>query len=50
MLPLPIDSRGQALVRAHQHGITIHKQDVMTERESGVISYIIMGGGGGGEG
>ena len=41
-----------ALVRAHQHGITIHNQDVMTERESGVISFIIYyyGGGGGGVG
>ena len=38
-----------ALVRAHQHGITIHNQDVMTERESGIISFIIYyyGGGGG---
>ena len=43
-----------ALVRAHQHGITIHNQDLMRERESGVISFIIYyyggGGGGGGEG
>ena len=37
------------LVRAHQHGITIHNQDVMTERESGVILFITYyyGGGGG---
>ena len=39
-----------ALVRAHQHGITIHNQDVMTERESGVISFIIYYYGGGGWG
>ena len=29
-----------ALVRAHQHGITIHNQNVMRERESGVILFI----------
>ena len=41
------------LVGAHQHGITIHNQDLMRERESGVISFIIIyyyGGGGGGWG
>ena len=41
-----IDGDCFALVRAHQHGITIHNQDVMTERVSGVIyylSHIIMG-------
>ena len=39
-----------ALVGAHQHGITIHNQDLMRERESGVISFITLlwGGGGGG--
>ena len=31
-----------ALVGAHQHGITIHNQDLMRERESGVISFIII--------
>ena len=38
-----------ALVGAHQHGITIHNQDLMRERESGVISFITLlwaGGGG----
>ena len=45
-----IDGDCFALVRAHQHGITIHNQDVMRERESGVISFIIYyyGGGEGG--
>ena len=38
-----------ALVRAHQHGITIHNQDVMRERESGVILFITYYYGGGGE-
>ena len=40
-----------ALVRSHQHGITIYNQDVMRERESGVILFIAYyyGGGGGGE-
>ena len=37
-----------ALVGAHQHSITIHNQDVMREKESGVISFITYGGGGGG--
>ena len=47
-----IDGDCFALVRAHQHGITIHNQDLMRERESGVISFIIYyyGGGGGGWG
>ena len=46
-----IDGDCFALVRAHQHGITIHNQDVMTERESGVILFITYYyGGGGGEG
>ena len=50
MLTNKFDGDCFALVRAHQHGITIHNQDVMTERESGVISFIIYyyGGGGGG--
>ena len=36
-------------VRAHQHGIAIHNQDVMRERESGVILFntYYYGGGGG---
>ena len=52
MLANKFDGDCFALVRAHQHGITIHNQDVMTERESGVISFIIYyyGGGGGGGG
>ena len=41
MLANKFDGDCFALVRAHQHGITIHNQDVMTERESGVISFII---------
>ena len=41
-----------ALIGAHQHGITIYNQDLMRERESGVISFITLlwGGGGGGGG
>ena len=39
-----------ALVGAHQHGITIHNQDLMRERESGVISFIVYYYGGGGVG
>ena len=53
MLANKFDGDCFALVRAHQHSITIHNQDVMTERESGVISFIILllwGGGGGGVG
>ena len=52
MLANKFDGDCFALVRAHQHGITIHNQDVMTERESGVISFIIyyyVGGVGKGE-
>ena len=37
-------------VRAHQHGITIHNQDVMRERESGVILFNTYYYGGGGRG
>ena len=52
MLANKFDGDCFALVGAHQHGITIHNQDVMTERESGVISFIIYyygeGGGVGG--
>ena len=50
MLANKFDGDCFALVGAHQHGITIHNQDVMTERESGVISFIMYyyGGGGGG--
>ena len=52
MLANKIDGDCFALVGAHQHGITIHNQDLMRERESGVISFIIYyyGGGGGGGG
>ena len=54
MLANKLDGDCFALVRAHQHGITIHNQDVMRERESGVILFITYyyggGGGGGGEG
>ena len=50
MLANKFDGDCFALVRAHQHGITIHNQDVMTERESGVISFIIYYYGGGGWG
>ena len=52
MLANKIDGDCFALVRAHQHGKTIHNQDVMRERESGVILFITYyyGGGGGGEG
>ena len=55
LLANKIDGDCFALVRAHQHGITIHNQDVMRERESGVILwgniiyYILLWGGGGGE-
>ena len=52
MLANKFDGDCFALVGAHQHGITIHNQDLMRERESGVISFIIYyygGGGGGGE-
>ena len=50
MLANKIDGDCFALVRAHQHGITIHNQDVMRERESGVILFITYyyGGGKGG--
>ena len=49
LLANKIDGDCFALVRAHQHGITIHNQDVMRERESGVILFITYyyGGGGG---
>ena len=53
MLANKFDGDCFALVGAHQHGITIHNQDLMRERESGVISFIIYyygGGGGGGKG
>ena len=55
LLANKIDGDCFALVRAHQHGITIHNQDVMRERESGVILFItyyygVGGGGGGGKG
>ena len=52
LLANKIDGDCFALVRAHQHGITIHNQDVMRERESGVILFITYyyGGGGGGGG
>ena len=54
MLANKFDGDCFALVGAHQHGITIHNQDLMRERESGVISFIIItllwGGGGGGVG
>ena len=53
MLANKFDGDCFALVGAHQHGITIHNQDLMRERESGVISFIIIyyyGGGGGGGG
>ena len=52
MLANKFDGDCFALVGAHQHGITIHNQDVMRERESEVISlitYYYGGGGGGGE-
>ena len=47
LLANKIDGDCFALVRVHQHGITIHNQDVMRERESGVIflSHIIGRGG-----
>ena len=50
MLANKFDGDCFALVGAHQHGITIHNQDLMRERESGAISFIIYyyGGGGGG--
>ena len=52
MLANKFDGDCFALVGAHQHGITIHNQDLMRERESGVILFIIyyywgVGGGGG---
>ena len=51
MLANKIDGDCFALVRAHQHGITIHNQDVMRERESGkwgnIIYHILLWGGGG---
>ena len=50
LLANKIDGDCFALVRAHQHGITIHNQDVMTERESGVILFITYYYGGEGEG
>ena len=53
MLANKFDGDCFALVGAHQHGITIHNQDLMRERESGVISFIIyyygVGGGRKGE-
>ena len=52
MLANKIDGDCFALVRAHQHGITIHNQDVMRERESGkwgnIIYHILLWGGKGG--
>ena len=42
LLANKIDGDCFALVRAHQHGITIHNQDVMRERESGVILFITL--------
>ena len=52
LLANKIDGDCFALVRAHQHGITIHNQDVMRERESGgnIIYHILLWGGGGGGG
>ena len=55
MLANKFDGDCFALVGAHQNGITIHNQDLMRERESGIISLIIIyyyggGGGGGGKG
>ena len=47
LLANKIDGDCFALVRAHQHGITIHNQDVMREREIGVILFIIYYYGGG---
>ena len=47
LLANKIDGDCFALVRAHQHGITIHNQDVMRERESGVILFITYYYGGG---
>ena len=41
MLANKFDGDCFALVGAHQHGITIHNQDLMRERESGVIPFII---------
>ena len=53
LLANKIDGDCFALVRAHQHGITIHNQDVMRERESGkwgnIIYHILLWGGGGEE-
>ena len=47
MLANKFDGDCFALVGAHQHGITIHNQDLMRERESGAISFIIYYYGGG---
>ena len=49
MLANKYDGDCFTLVGAHQHGITIHNQDLMRERESGVISFIIYYYGGGEE-
>ena len=40
LLANKLDGDCFALVRAHQHGMTIHNQDVMRERESEVILFI----------
>ena len=52
LLANKIDGDCFALVRAHQHGITIYNQDVMRERESrkwgNIIYHILLWGGGGG--
>ena len=50
MLANKFDGDCFALVGAHQHGITIHNQDLMRVRESGVISFIIYYYGGVGKG
>ena len=50
MLANKFDGDCFALVGAHQHGITIHNQDLMRERESGEISFIIYYYGGVGKG
>ena len=47
MLANKLDGDCFALVRAHQHGITIHNQDVVRERERGVILFITYYYGGG---
>ena len=41
MLANKFDGDCFALVGAHQHGLAIHNQDLMRERVSGVISFII---------